>query len=111
MIDMSTIDLTPVVQVVIAVVCAIVTKKLIPWLKANTNEKQQHALMTATTIAIFAAEQIYGAGKGSEKLQYAVDYLEQRGFTADVAVIEAAIRENIEKLHTAKPASTNPDAL
>lgn len=41
----------------------------------------------------FAAEQLYGAGKGSVKLSYVEDELERRGLKADVSVIEATVRE------------------
>ena len=97
------IDLTPIVQAIICLLAALVTYKVIPWITANTDEKQQAALMTATSIAIFAAEQLYGAGKGAEKLQYVVDELEKKGFTADIALIEATIKDHIVELHTGKP--------
>ena len=42
---------------------------------------------------VYAAEQLYGAGKGAEKLDYVIAELEKRGFTADRAEIEAAVAE------------------
>ena len=42
---------------------------------------------------VYAAEQLYGAGKGSVKLSYVEDELERRGLKADVSAIEAAVRE------------------
>ena len=42
---------------------------------------------------MFAAEQIYGAGKGSTKYQYVEDELKARGLEVDAAAIEAAVRE------------------
>ena len=39
---------------------------------------------------VYAAEQLYGAGKGSVKLSYVEDELERRGLRA---AIEAAVRE------------------
>lgn len=97
------IDLTPIINALILLLAAFVTKKLVPWIKASTNEKQQAALMTATSIAVFAAEQLYGAGKGAEKLEYVVSALEERGYTADIALIEATIKDHIVELHTGKP--------
>lgn len=102
------IDLTPIINALILLLAAFVTKKLVPWIKANTDEKQQAALMTATSIAVFAAEQLYGAGKGAEKLKYVVSVLEERGYTADIALIEATIKDHIVELHTGKP---NPNEL
>ena len=94
------IDLTPIFQAIIALLAALVTYKLIPWLKARNEladqEKAQARwnLLTATTKAlVFAAEQIYGAGMGHEKLEYVKQELERRGFTVDVSAIEGAVAE------------------
>jgi hypothetical protein len=38
--------------------------------EANTNVKQQTMLESAARIGVFAAEQLYGALKGDEKLTY-----------------------------------------
>lgn len=47
---------------------------------------------------VFAAEQLYGSGKGATKLDYVVDELEARGITVDLSAIEAAVREmNLEQ--------------
>ena len=40
---------------------------------------------------MFAAEQIYGAGHGSEKLDYAVAWLHERGYDISRAEIEATV--------------------
>ena len=42
---------------------------------------------------MFAAEQIYGAGKGSTKYEYVEDELKARSLEIDAAAIEAAVRE------------------
>lgn len=97
------IDLTPVINAIIALLGALVTYKLLPWIKANTTIKQQTALHNAAKIAVFAAEQLYkGSGMGAEKFDYVVSKLQEQGFDADPAVIEATIRENIATLHTVK---------
>ena len=49
--------------------------------------------MSTIRILVFAAEQIYGAGKGSTKYQYVEDELKARGLEIDAAAIEAAVRE------------------
>lgn len=87
------IDLTPIFQAVIALLAAIVVYKVIPWLKANTSEAQYAQLMALTRTLVYAAEQVYGAGNGPAKLNYVVESLEERGYTVDVAVIEAMVRE------------------
>ena len=87
------IDLTGVMQAVLALFAALVTYKLIPWIKARTTAEQQ-ALLTATVkTLVYAAEQLYGAGKGAEKLAWVEQELINRGFTIDTAAIEAMVKE------------------
>ena len=64
---MSTIDLTPVFQAIIALLAALVTYRLIPWIQSKTNKNQQEALITAARIAVLAAEQVFGSGRGKER--------------------------------------------
>lgn len=96
------IDLTPIIQAVIALIAALITSKLIPWIKAKTTNEQQAMLHAAARTLVFAAEQIYGAGKGKEKLDYVIRELEKQGFTADRNIVEAAVRENFETLSLVK---------
>ncbi len=89
------IDLTPIFQAIIALLAALVTYKLVPWIKARTTESQQALLSATIRTLVYAAEQLYGAGKGAEKLDYVIAELEKRGFTADRAQIEAAVAEQL----------------
>lgn len=87
------IDFTPIIQAVIALIAALVAYKVVPWLKAHTTESQYAHLVSLTRTLVFAAEQIYGAGKGEEKLSWVADRMKERGYTVDFAVIEAMVRE------------------
>lgn len=87
------IDLTPVIQAVIALLAALVTYKLVPWIKARTTAEQQALLSATVRTLVYAAEQMYGAGNGAAKLDYVVTQLEERGFEVDRDEIEAAILE------------------
>lgn len=95
---MTTIDLTPVFQAVIALLAALITTKLIPWIKKKTTEQQLNNLKAAAMIAVYAAEQIYGAGQGEEKLRYAMERLEDMGFHMDVDLLREAIEEQVYNL-------------
>lgn len=90
---MYNIDLTPILQALIALLASIITFKLIPWIKSKTTTQQQILLNATVGILVAAAEQLYGAGHGAEKLAYVKNELELRGFTVDTAAIEAAVRE------------------
>ena len=101
------VDLTPIFNAIIMLLAALVTYKVIPWIKANTTVKQQTALNNAVKIAVFAAEQLYnGSGMGAEKFDYVVSKLQEQGFAVDPAVIEATVRENIAALHATKTNET-----
>ena len=92
---MNTIDLTPVFQAVIALIAALITTKLIPWIRQKTTKQQLENLRAAAKIAVYAAEQLYGAGNGEEKLSYALARLEDMGFHADYTVLREAVEEAV----------------
>ena len=92
---MPNINLTPLFQALLMLLCALITYKLIPWIKSKTNEQQRANLRATIKILVFAAEQIYGAGKGEEKMRYVKQQLQIRGFDIDVPEIEAAVGEFI----------------
>ena len=87
------IDLTPIFEAILALLATLVTYKLIPWIKARTTAEQQSLLAATVRTLVYAAEQLYGAGKGDAKLAYVQDELESRGLKVDAAAIEAMVRE------------------
>lgn len=92
------IDLTPILQAVIALLASIITLRIIPWLKAKTTKQQQDYLLATIRVLVYASEQLYGSGNGCVKLEFVKDELEDRGMTVDLPAIEAAVREmNLEE--------------
>ena len=89
------IDLTPIFQTVLGVLAALITQKLVPWIQARTTAQQQEMLRAAVSVAVYAAEQLYGAGAGKEKLMYVKGQLAKKGYKIDIDEIEAAVRELI----------------
>ena len=88
-----TIDLTQIVVALIGLLSALITYRLIPWLKANTTEKQRVLIKAAVQTAVYAAEQMYGAGEGDKKFEYAINWLREQGYDVSKADIEAAVYE------------------
>ena len=91
-------DITPIVEAIFALLAAVVAYILIPYIKSKTTEEQRQNINGWIKIAVAAAEQIYvGAGRGSEKKLYVLDFLESKGFKIDEnsvdAMIEAAVLE------------------
>lgn len=96
-------DLTPIVNAVIALIAAIITTFLIPWIKSKIDAAKLAQIVEWVGIAVRAAEQIYNeSGMGEKKKQYVLDFLADKGFTLDPnsinAMIEAAVKDlNIEQ--------------
>ena len=70
----------------------------------------------AAEVAVLAAEQIFGSGKGAEKKAYAIqviqDILAEKGIPLNISVIEDAIEAEVYKwLHhdDEKPETANAD--
>lgn len=90
---MLNVDLTPILQALIGLLASLVTVMLVPWIKAKTTAQQQAMLRAAVSVAVYAAEQIYGTGGGHEKLMYVKAQLLKKGFEIDIDEIEAAVKE------------------
>ena len=81
-------DITTIIEAAAALVAAVITAVVIPYIKSRTTVK----------IAVTAAEQIYrGSGRGEEKKAYVLNWLAEHGITLDEdridALIEAAVYE------------------
>lgn len=90
------IDITSIVNAVIALLAAVVSTFLVPWIKGKVEAQKLEKIMDWVTIAVSAAEQIYKeSGIGEKKKQYVLDFLEGKGLTVDInsvdAMIEAAV--------------------
>lgn len=95
------IDITPVINAVIALLAAVISVFVIPWLKSKTTEEQRKQLIAWVKIAVSAAEQIYnGPGRGEEKKQYVLDFLAEQGFAVDDASVDAAIEAAVQQLNS-----------
>lgn len=92
------IDLTPIFQAVIALLAALITYKLIPWIKSRTTKQQQENLYAAARIAVYAAEQLFGAGQGEEKLDYAIAAMKRAGYDVDKQLVRETIEEIVNSM-------------
>lgn len=91
------IDLTPILQAIIAVVAVLITRYLIPYLKNKLTTDQQAKLTAAIETAVNAAEQIFtDSGQGAAKKAYVVELLKEKGFTVDTEDLDKAIDAAIE---------------
>ena len=87
------IDLTGLINAVIALLGLLITYRLAPWLKARTTSEQQQILAAGVRTAVYAAEQLYRTGVIDDRLDYALKWLGSHGYSVDRAQVEAAVRE------------------
>lgn len=94
-----TIDITPIIEAVIALAGVIVSCILIPYIKSKTTTEQQKEINAWVKIAVAAAEQIYvGSGRGEEKKAYVINWLREHGVTVDEAKLDALIEAAVYEL-------------
>lgn len=91
-------DITMIIEAGFALLAAIITAIVIPYIKSKTTASQQAEVNAWVKIAVTAAEQIYtGSGRGEEKKAYVLNWLQEHGITVDAekldALIEAAVYE------------------
>ena len=90
------IDLTTIINAIIGLLAALVTYRLIPWIKAKTTNEQQADIRALVKAGVYAAEQIYNTdGMGTKKMEYVKNFLLGYGFDINVTEIEAAVKEYI----------------
>ncbi len=92
------IDITPIVQATFALVAALITCFLIPYIKSKTTATQQADLLTLVQTAVCAAEQLYGSSMGREKKAYVLDWLKQHGVTVDESMLDALVEAAVHAL-------------
>ena len=90
-----TIDITQIVVAILGLLSALITYRLVPYIKSKTTVQQQAFIKAAVQTAVFAAEQIYGAGEGEKKFDYAIKWLHDHGYDVSKTDIEAAVYELI----------------
>lgn len=66
-------NITPIIETVFALIAAVITAIVIPYIRSKTTAQQQTEINAWVRIAVSAAEQIYvGSGRGQEKKAYVI---------------------------------------
>jgi 16S rRNA U1498 N3-methylase RsmE len=90
------IDITPIVNAIIALVAALITTFFIPWIKGKIDAQKLSQIERWVEIAVGAAEQIYKeSGMGEKKKQYVLDFLAKKGLKLDLDSLDALIEEAV----------------
>ena len=92
-------DITPVLKAIVSLIAVIITAVVIPYIKSKTSVSQQAEIYAWVRIAVAAAEQIYmGAGRGEEKKQYVLDWLENRNIKVNTDELDTMIESAVYEL-------------
>lgn len=96
------IDLTQVVIAAIGLATVVLTIVIFPYVKQKVSSEKLTEIQTWVSIAVRAAEMIFvGTGRGEEKKAYVVEFLNSKGFTIDMASIDAMIESAVLTLKNA----------
>lgn len=95
-------DFTPLVEALIGLAATAVTVFLIPWLKARYGNEVLEKARGWVQIGVLAAEKVYGAGNGDEKLAYVTDFLAQHKIKLDIDTLKALVNAEIKKMEQAE---------
>ena len=89
-------DYTQIISAVIALISALISAFLIPWIKTKIDADKLQTVRTYVEIGVKAAEQLYAASEGDKKKAYVISFLAGKGIKFDVEtvdkLIEAAVR-------------------
>lgn len=96
------LDFTPLAEALITLAVTAITVFLIPWLRERYSTETLEKARGWVQIAVYAAEKLYGAGHGAEKLAYAEQVLAQHKIKLDTATLTAMIDAEIKKLEQAE---------
>lgn len=92
-------DLTSLIEAFVALVAALISAFVIPWLKRKTAQHDREEMLEWVEIAVAAAQQMYHQLKGSERKEYVRQFLLSKGYDVADKEIDNAIEAAVLKLH------------
>ena len=101
-------NITQILLGIIILIGGAVSLFVVPYLKTHMTSEQIAILTGIAQTVVYAAEKIFGAKMGADKLQYALNLakalLSKKGLTFDEDVIRAAIEAQVQQLSLDKTA-------
>lgn len=93
------VDLTQIIVAILTLIFSLISAFLIPYLKTKVSNEQFTTIQMWVKIAVQAAEMIYvGTGRGEEKKEYVLDFLNSKGFSLNIGEIENLIEAAVLEL-------------
>ena len=97
---MDNINLQPIISAVIALIAALITTFLIPYIKGKISQQQYDKLIEAVRIAVAAAEQLFSSPQsGADKKQYVQEFLAAQGYDVSQREIDTMIEATVGKIN------------
>jgi hypothetical protein len=92
-------DYTQIILTFLALLGAIITTVIVPWIRRKLSESQQSNLEFYLRILVAAAETAFkDEGAGAEKKQWVIDRLSEYGIRFDVDLVSDAIEAMVREL-------------
>ena len=99
-------NITQILLGVIAIIGGVIGLFVIPYLRTHMTSEQITILTGIAQTVVYAAEKIFGAKMGKDKLAYALNLakalLAKKGLTFEEDVIRAAIEAQVQQLSLEK---------
>lgn len=95
-------DITYIILGVILILGGIFTAFGLPYVRSKVSTEQLSTLKQVANIAVYAAEQLFGAKMGKDKKAYALEYaqklLAKFNLSFDEEAVDAAIEAQVKEL-------------
>lgn len=95
---MKSIDYTELLQAVITLISVIITTFLIPYIKKKLSNERLEELKKWVSVAVKAAEQLYGSKTGKQKKEFVLSFLMDKGIIFDAAEVATLLESEVYKL-------------
>ena len=92
-------DITNVFTAFIALLLALLSAFVIPWLKRKVSAQDMAELLEWVDIAVAAAQQLYHQADGEKRLQHALGVLADKGFDVNDKAVRNAVEAAVLKHH------------
>ena len=91
-------DWGAIIGAIITIAVAAITVAVVPWLREKLSAEQLAVVQRWVSIAVLAAEQIFGSGTGAKKKAYVLELLTARGIKLDAEALDAMIEAAVKQL-------------
>lgn len=103
-------NITQILLGIIIIIGGVIAIFVVPYLRTHMTAEQIAILTGIAETVVYAAEKLFGAKMGKDKLAYALDLaqkeLNKKGVSFDEDVIRAAIEAQVQQLGINKTSST-----